>query len=127
MRKETAQQLSRGEMEMMNLLWTHGPLTLSEAHAAMGKAIGYTTVQTRLNRLVEKGIVDRSAERPAQYSAAISSDSVSEGLLDQLVDKVAQGSVVPLVGHLLANRTLSADEIAELKRFISDAEQSMAD
>ncbi len=48
-------RLSAGEMEIVQMLWRAGAVTLSEAHAALERPIGYTTVQTRLNRLVEKG------------------------------------------------------------------------
>ena len=63
-------RLSAGEMEMLEMLWRLGPVALSEAHAGLGRSIGYTTVQTRLNRLVEKRLVmrarpiDRRSTRP---------------------------------------------------------------
>ena len=41
------------------MLWREGAVSLSQAHRALGLPIGYTTVQTRLNRLVKKGIVVR--------------------------------------------------------------------
>ena len=121
-------KLSAGEMEIMKLLWQEGPLTISETHEAMVsiRPTGYTTVQTRLNRLAKKGLVERSPDRPAKYGAAVSPDAVSAGHLDQLVENVAQGSVVPLVAQLLSNRKLSAEEIAELKQFIEDAEKKSA-
>ncbi|MBM4004098.1 MAG: hypothetical protein FJ295_12560 [Planctomycetes bacterium] len=43
-----------GELELLNLLWEHGGLSLSEVHDCLGRDVGYTTVQTRLNRLVDK-------------------------------------------------------------------------
>ena len=42
-----------------------------EAHQALGRPIGYTTMQTRLNRLVVKGVVTRLEERPARYAAVL--------------------------------------------------------
>ena len=124
MTAKTAPKLSTGEMEILNLLWEQGPLTINEAHQAMDRPIGYTTIQTRLNRLAEKGFVAKSAERPTKYEAAISRDTVGASHLDQLVERVASGSVVPLVAQLLSNRKLSHDEIAELKKFIAEAETS---
>ena len=64
MKKKTGQKLSSGEMELMSMLWEHGSLALSEAHEKLGRPIGYTTMQTRLNRLVEKGLAKRSKHRP---------------------------------------------------------------
>ncbi len=112
------------------MLWARGPVTLAQAHRCFGdfgRPVGYTTMQTRLNRLVEKGAVRRSRtqnKRPAQYEAAVNPDDVSARLIDLLLDKVSQGSVVPLVTHLISGRPLSAEEIRELKRLIAEAEAS---
>lgn len=111
---------------MMSVLWEHGPLTLSAAHEALGRPIGYTTVQTRLNRLVDKALVKRTTERPAHYSAAVSPDDVSANHLKTLLDRVTGGKVVPLVAHLVDDRSLTLDEITELKSIIQDAERRLA-
>jgi BlaI family penicillinase repressor len=115
-------RLSGGEMEIMQVLWRQGPATLAEAHAELGRPIGYTTVQTRLNRLVEKKVVARSANRPAKYSAAVAAEAISARHLDLLLERVSDGNVVPLVAHLVRDRRLSAAEIAELKQLIAVAE-----
>ncbi|HEV3138623.1 MAG TPA: BlaI/MecI/CopY family transcriptional regulator [Pirellulales bacterium] len=118
-----APRLSAGEMEILQMLWRQGPVALSEAQAGLGRAIGYTTVQTRLNRLVEKGAVTRTAERPARYAAAIAPEEVSAGHLDLLLERVSDGSIVPLVAHLVRDRALSRADIAELKQLIAEAER----
>jgi predicted transcriptional regulator len=121
--KRKPPRLSPGEMEILQLLWRQGPVSLSEAHAGLGRAIGYTTMQTRLNRLVDKRIVTRTAERPARYAAAVDPEEVSARHLDLLLERVSQGSVVPLVAHLVRDRALSTAEIDELKGLIAEAER----
>lgn len=118
-------RLTAGEIEILEMLWAAGDVTLSAAHKAMKRAIGYTTVQTRLNRLVEKGVVVRSDDRPAQYSAAVTPNDVSAGHLDLLLKRVSGGSVVPLVTHLVRDRRLSSDEVSELKALIEQAEKDL--
>ncbi len=103
------------------MLWREGAVSLSQAHRALGLPIGYTTVQTRLNRLVKKGLVRRGEERPARYAAAVSRDDVCAEDLNLLVRRVS-GSVVPLVAHLVRERSLSASEVDELKLLIAEAE-----
>ncbi|MCH7687565.1 MAG: BlaI/MecI/CopY family transcriptional regulator [Planctomycetes bacterium] len=110
-------------MEILRMLWTHAGIGLSEAQNYLGRPIGYTTIQTRLNRMVEKGLVTRSSKRPANYRAAIKPEKVSARLLDLLLDHVSGGNVVPLVAHLMKERSLSAKDIAELKRLIAEAER----
>ena len=119
---ETA-RLSSGEMEILRMLWTHTGIGLSEAQNFLGRPIGYTTIQTRLNRMVAKGLVTRSSGRPATYRAAIKQEKVSAGLLDVLLEHVSGGNVVPLVAHLMKQRSLSPKDIAELKRLIAEAER----
>lgn len=120
-------RLSAGEMEIMHLLWRLKSANLAEASAAFERPVAYTTIQTRLNRLVEKGVVTRSADRPARYAAAVAPAEVGARHLDLLIERVAGGSVVPLVAHLVRDRALSTDEIAELKALIAAAEADQPD
>ena len=119
-------RLSAGELEIVQMLWRAGAVTLSEAHAAVDRPIGYTTVQTRLNRLVEKGVVTRTADRPARYTAAVAPEDVSARHFDLLLERISDGNVVPLVAQLVRDRALSPDEIAELKQLIADVESGGA-
>ena len=126
-KKRKTPRFSAGELEIMSMLWAQAPLTLAEAHRCFGefgRPVGYTTMQTRLNRLVEKGTVRRSRSRPAKYEAAVNPEEVGARLIDVLLDKVSQGSVVPLVAHLISGRPLSAEEIRQLRRLIAEAEAS---
>ena len=115
--------LSDGEMELLGFLWKHGELSLSEAHQQFEKQIGYTTMQTRLNRLVDKGLVHRSANRPARYSAKVAPEDVSANHMNALLKRVADVSVVPLVAQLVGERSLTTDEIDEIKQIIEGAEK----
>ena len=121
-KKQSLARLATGELELMEMLWRDGPVNLSEAHEALGQPIGYTTVQTRLNRLVKKGVVAKSKERPANYSAAISREQVNQHDLDLLVKRVNDGQFLPLVAQLVGDRNLSRSEIDQLKDLIAEAE-----
>ena len=123
MKRRTQVRPSAAEMELLDLLWTHGPSTIAEVHERLGKA-AYTTVQTRLNRLADKKLVDRSADRPARYAAAVQREEVSAGHLGLLVERLCGGRIVPLVAQLVADRSLSKEEITELKELIVAAEKS---
>ena len=125
-RKQMLPRLSAGELEMIQLLWEHKTLTLAEAQEAIGREIGYTTIQTRLNRLVEKGLVERSEERPARYRTHLSPDDVSQPHLDLLLKRVSGGSVVPLVAGLIRHQKLAPDEIAALRKLVDDLERGGA-
>src|SRR5262245_32167386 len=122
MQKGPPPRLTSGELEILAALWRTGPATISEVHAALGQPIGYTTVQTRLNRLVTKVVVTKSDERPAHYRAAFGPEEVSRRDLEVLVRRVNSGQVVPLVAYLVRDRTLTRDEINDLRQLIDEAE-----
>jgi BlaI family transcriptional regulator, penicillinase repressor len=117
-------RVAAGEMEILGMLWAEGPLTIREAHegfGAYGRPVSYPTMQTRLNRLAEKGLVVRSEERPARYRAAVSRDQVTGGHLRELVAKIGGGDVVPLVARLLSERTLTGEQIARITELLAKA------
>ena len=107
------------------MLWREGGVTILEAQKSLGLPIGYTTVQTRLNRLVKKGVAAKSKERPAKYSAVVTPDEVRRNDLDLLVDRVSNGRVFPLVAHLVNRKSVSPEELSELKQLIANAEKSL--
>ena len=114
-------KLSEGEMELLQLLWQLGPSSLSVVHQNYGRKIGYTTIQTRLNRMVGKGVVVKSDDYPSLYSAVVEAEDASARYFE-LIRKVCGNNIAPLVSHLATGRRLSPDEIAMLKQVIAEHE-----
>ncbi len=125
-KKKATPRLSAGEIEIMGMLWEGGTVSLAEAHQALAarRPIGYTTVQTRLNRLVTKGVVGRTGQRPARYEALVRPDTVGARHIDLLLEKIRGFQVVPLVAHLIRDRRLTPAEVATLKELIAEAEEA---
>jgi BlaI family penicillinase repressor len=121
-RRKTIPRLAEGELEILQMLWREQAVTILEAQKALNLPIGYTTVQTRLNRLVKKGVVKKTAGRPGRYMPSITREEVHAKDLDTLVDRVSDGRVAPLVAHLINRESVSAEEIRELKGLIKEAE-----
>jgi BlaI family transcriptional regulator, penicillinase repressor len=117
-------RLANGEIELLEMLWRIRTASLSEAHAALIRKVGYTTVQTRLNRLVEKGLAKKTGSHPAKYEAVIQPDQVCRRDLDVLVTSVTSGRIVPLVAHLVQDRELTDAELCELRQLIDEAERA---
>lgn len=119
-------RVAAGEMELLSILWNSGPLTLRQAfdqYLEAGGNVSYPTMQTRLNRLVDKRLVEKSSDYPASYNAVVTRDQVTSGHLRQLIDKVSHGDVVPLVASLLTEQPLTADQIAELQQLLAEAQE----
>ncbi len=114
-------RLTRGDLQILQMLWREERVTIAGAHQALGQPIGYSTVQTRLNRLVDKGLVRKTKETPARYEAAILPQDVMESELRTLVQDVS-GGVVPLVAQLFREHPPSATELDEIRELIRQAE-----
>jgi len=125
--KRNLTRLSTGEMELMRMLWECGPLTLAKAHELFdgyGGPIAYPTMQTRLNRLVDKGFAAKNDARPAAYRAVLSPTQTAAGLLRQVLDKLVKGSVAPLMSSLISERPLTSDEIRDIRELLDRIERS---
>ncbi|NOY40228.1 MAG: BlaI/MecI/CopY family transcriptional regulator [Planctomycetes bacterium] len=122
-RRKAIPRLAEGELEILQMLWRENAVTILEAQKALGLPIGYTTVQTRLNRLAKKGLVKKTTDRPGRYTASVTPEEVHAKDLDTLVERVSGGRVTPLVAHLINHESVSAEEIRELKALIKEAER----
>ena len=124
-KRNSPARLTVGEIELLQTLWRLGPATIAEVHEGLDAAVGYTTVQTRLNRLVAKRVATKTSRRPAKYCAAVSADDVNRADLKVLVGRVNDGAFVPLVAHLIRDRSISEQELRELRALIDEAEQRL--
>ena len=128
MKKSQPQKLTRlspGEAELLELFWEHGPLTLPKAfelYTGTGKKPSYSTIQTRLNRMVEKSLLDRSDDFPAIYTANVAREQ-AQGKYFELLDELAGKNLAPLMQHLFEKRSLTPEEIAVMKSILEQIEQ----
>ncbi|MGL6196739.1 MAG: BlaI/MecI/CopY family transcriptional regulator [Thermoguttaceae bacterium] len=127
--EKDAVTLSPGELEILELLWNSGPLSISGVHQeflARSRKIGYPTVQTRLNRLVEKGILAKNGQFPAIYEPVLGPPDVSGKYFD-LLDTLCGGNVSSLMLHLVEKRGLKPAELRVLKEIIENCESPKAE
>ncbi len=118
--------LSKGEMEVARLLWQLGKATVREVHEAFPAArkIDFTTVQTYLRRLESKGYVrERLDGRTRVYSPKVKPRTVIRETLNDLIDRLFGGETMPLMRHLIEDRGIRDEELAELKKLIDRLEE----
>ena len=78
-------------------------------------------MQVQLDRLEKKGLVRRDrSKRPLLFVPTASRDAVIGDELQQLADKVCEGSLAPLILNLAQRAQLSAGEKAELWKLLAD-------
>ena len=119
--------LTNLELEVMQVVWASGsePVTVREVVELLNrhrqKKLAYNTVQTMLVILRDKGVVrDRKGPgRAHAWSPTVSRDDVSSSMVGDLVDRLFEGRVEPLLHHLVEREGLDRIELAELRRLIN--------
>jgi predicted transcriptional regulator len=118
-----AARLSRFEMEIMNRLWALDRASVREIHEALpaSRRPAYTTVQTIVTRLHEKGALRqvRKIGNAHIYEPAIARESVHRRLIDELLHLL--GGSRPLMAHLVEAREISLDDLRAMERALKDA------
>lgn len=119
--------LSKGEMEVARVLWEIGPAAVRAIHEAVSKEreCDFATVQTYLRRMEAKGYAASKLEgRVRVYAAKARPRTVIRETVDDLVERLFGGETMPLVRHLIEERGIGADEIAELRKLIDSLDNS---
>jgi BlaI family transcriptional regulator, penicillinase repressor len=110
--------LTKFETEVMSVLWRLREATVREVQDAIDRADrpAYTTVQTIVQRLEQKGAVRRTrkAGNALYFEPAITRKSVYRRLVDELIDLV--GGSQPLVAHLVETGKLSLDDLKAIEK-----------
>jgi len=119
---ERQYELGQAELDVLKVLWAHGPATVREVlehlHAA-GRLVAYTTAQTLLTRLEHKRYVTSDKSDLAfVYRAKLTRDRVTRSRLRSLVAQLYDGAAGPLVLQLIRTEQFTSQEIDELQRQI---------
>ena len=109
-------KLTKAEEEIMHLLWTHGPQTVSHLMQYFEEPKpAQTTISSFVRILEKKGFVDHKAYgRTFEYYPIISKAEYSKSSIKELVSNYFGGSVTELVSFLAKEEDLSISEITKL-------------
>ena len=84
----------------------------------------YTTVQTYMDRLVEKKILKKEKIGLVNfYEALISEKEAMDQVTENLVDRAFQGSFGLLAAHLIGSRQLNPSDLDKIKKMIQEKEE----
>jgi BlaI family transcriptional regulator, penicillinase repressor len=109
------------QLEILKVLWDHGPSTVAEVHRTVGvkRGLASATIATLLRRLEAKGAVTHSVRgRQFVFEAVVTPDTVRRSTLAEFAEKLLPGDVPALINYLFAARRIGADELDEVKRLI---------
>ncbi len=126
MAKRDLPPLSEAQLEIVNIIWDHGEVTVSQVREILARRrpIARNTVSTMITRLQEKGWLRRRISRGThRYSVVPPRKKVLTRMVDRLVDAAFQGSTEKLVLSILDEGRLSADEVRRIKAMLDKAER----
>jgi predicted transcriptional regulator len=113
------------ELEVLKALWKQGSATVRDLEAHFGKRKGwaYTTIQTLLYRLQEKGFVKTDKRTmPHVFQAKVSRTELLRLRLRDLADTLCEGTATPLLMTLVEDQPLEEDAIQELRQLLDRLE-----
>lgn len=129
MRTERARiQLTKFELEIMDVLWRLEEASVREVMDALSdRSPAYTTVQTIVQRLEQKGAVRRTRKigNALMFEPAVSKTSAYRRVIDELL-ALFGGSAQPVVAHLLESGKLTLEDLKALEEAESAKQKTTA-
>jgi len=119
-------RISDSEWEIMKVIWAKSPATAADVIHALrdNKSWKEKTIKTLISRLLQKGILTyEQVNRVYYYSPTISEEECKRTERESFLQRVYGGALKPMLVHFLQEEKLSSQEIAELKKILSDKEK----
>jgi predicted transcriptional regulator len=119
-------KLTPFELRIMEALWNQGRLSIREVQEAFPESDrpAYTTIQSTVYRLEEKGAVQRIRKigNAHIFEAMVSRRDASGRLIDDLLGLFG-GRTQPVMAHLAESGKLTLDDIREAEKLIRDLQR----
>lgn len=123
-------RLTRIELQIMEAFWRLGEASVREVQDTFQgkKRPAYTTIQTVVYRLEEKGALRKVKKVGNAYvfEPAVTRDATHRRLIDELL-VLLDGSTGPLMAHLVDSGRLSLDDLKEIEGRIKEHESQAAE
>ncbi|MGC9364244.1 MAG: BlaI/MecI/CopY family transcriptional regulator [Fidelibacterota bacterium] len=118
--------LTQLEWEIMKRVWKNGKTTVREVHEALsaGQSKAYTTIQTYMERLVDKKYLSKEKIGLVNfYTARVKESDTLKRETTHFVKRAFDGSVSKLAAFLFDTQDFNEHDLEEIKRLIESREQ----
>jgi len=124
--KRKARKLAEVELQIMNGIWRHKkPITVRELHQKLfsNGEKAYTTVQTIMNILVDKGFLRKDKIGMVNfYFPVVTQSEYAKLETNNFVSRIFRGSFGELATYLVDSGELTDDDLARIKAMITEKE-----
>jgi predicted transcriptional regulator len=129
MTKQTHNDLSRRERQIVDILYANGRATAAEVQAALPDPPSYSAVRAMLRILEDKGHVRHEQDGPRYvYVPTVARDNAKRSALRHVLQTFFDGSAEQAISALLDDGAakLSEKELDRLEKLINSARQTGA-
>jgi predicted transcriptional regulator len=129
MTRQTHNDLSRRERQIIDILYAQGRATAAEVQAALPDPPSYSAVRAMLRILEEKGHVKHEQDGPRYvYVPTVARDNAKRSALRHMLQTFFDGSAEQAISALLddSSTRLSDRELDRLARMIDQARRTGA-
>src|SRR5579871_2837526 len=121
-----SRRVTKFEFQLLEKLWDLGPASVREIQQSLPESHrpAYTTVQTMIYRLEEKGAVRRVKKigNAHVFEPVFTRKAVYRRLVDDVLDWFG-GSAAPLMSHLAESGRLRLADVKEAERILAKSEK----
>jgi predicted transcriptional regulator len=118
--------MSKAELEIARIVWDLKEAGVRQIYEALpsNRDIDFTTVQTYLRRLEEKGYLKVRLEgRSRVYSPRVRPQTVIRETVSEMVNLLFGGDSLPLMKHLVEDREFSKNDIEQLRQLLDQLDR----
>ncbi len=121
--------ITDAERQVMEALWEAQPLLSGEIIERVRRSRNWSpkTIRTLLGRLARKGMIEREwGDGGYLHRSVLDRDTFLRGKSRHLVDRLFRGRVAPLVAAFAESRSLSEEDLRELRALLDSLESRSA-
>ena len=119
--------ISDAEWQVMRVVWEHAaPITANDIVESLSRTTDWSpaTIKTMVNRLVKKGALAYEAQgKRYLYRAKVKREECVRSEGRSFLQRVFGGAMAPMLNHFVRDADLTAEEVAELRRILSQKEK----
>ena len=125
MARPPSTQPTEVELEILHVLWEHGPCALGQVHNVIleRRDVSYSSTRKMVQLMCEKGLIlSTESVRANLYRAARSRKRTQLALIDDLARRAFGGSTRKLVLSVLSAERVTPGELKEMQQLVKQAE-----
>ena len=125
MPRPSSTQPTEVEMQILRILWELGPSPVRDIHKRLEAAKGtsYSTTVKMLAVMLQKGLVKRDEKaQPHIYRPVLTRTKAGKQMIDDLIEKVYDGSAMSLVLQALSSSQATKEELDEVRQILDNME-----